>query len=119
MDLEFSAFNKDCTKEDGLHTICRSCEKVNKEAYKNRDIVIITEKKCAICLEVKDVCNFSKHKYASDGYVRQCLDCIARINNGRRKEDKEKNIRYKCGNCDKDYARKDTLAKHQKTCKRK
>jgi len=28
------------------------------------------------------------------------------------------NIRYKCANCDKDYARKDTLLKHTKTCEK-
>jgi hypothetical protein len=116
-DLDFSAFNKDSSKEDGFRTICRSCEKVNKMAYKNKEKVIITEKECAICLQVKDVSKFSEHKYTSDGYVRQCLDCMKKITNDKRKEDKEAKIRYKCGNCDKDYARKDTLTKHQKTCK--
>lgn len=116
-DLDFSAFNKDSSKEDGFRTICRSCEKVNKMVYKNKEKVVITEKECAICLQMKDVSKFSEHKYTSDGYVRQCLDCMKKITNDKRKEDKEAKIRYKCGNCDKDYARKDTLTKHQKNCK--
>jgi hypothetical protein len=115
-DLEYDSFNKDITKSDGLHTTCRSCEKVNKMAYKNKERVEITEKECAICLEVKDVSNFSVHKYTADGYVRQCLDCMKKITNDKRNADKENKIRYKCGKCGKDYSRKDTLTKHQKNC---
>jgi len=38
------------------------------------------------------------------------------VKNNQRKLDKENNIRYKCGRCNKDYARKDTLSKHVKNC---
>jgi hypothetical protein len=116
-DYEYSAFNKDSSKKDGLHTTCRACEKASKVAYKDKEkSVIIREKQCCICSIVKDVSNFSQHKYTADGYVRQCHECMKNINNEKRKKDKDANVRYKCGKCNKDYARKDTLTKHQKTC---
>ena len=67
---------------------------------------------------MKDILNFSKHLYNKDGYVNNCLDCAKEITNKARLNDKNNNIRYKCANCDKDYARKDTLLKHTKTCEK-
>jgi prophage antirepressor-like protein len=112
-----TGFNKDKTKKDGYHTTCKVCEKETKLKYKARkqeEFVPLKDKKCAICEEVKDIINFSKHIYTKDGYVNSCLQCSQKITNKARLEDK--NVRYKCGNCDKDYARKDTLTKHQKNC---
>ena len=69
-----------------------------------------------ICNELKDIVNFSKHLYNKDGYVNNCLECSQNILNKARQENKDKNVRYKCGTCDKDYARKDTLQKHINNC---
>lgn len=79
----------------------------------------LKEKTCELCKETKDITNFSKHLYNKDGYVKTCLDCYKKINNKARLADKNDNIRYKCGNCEKDYARKDTLSKHVKNCSEK
>jgi transcription elongation factor Elf1 len=48
-----------------------------------------------------------------------CLGCAKEITNKARLRDKNDNVRFKCGNCDKDYARKDSLLKHSKICGRK
>jgi len=113
-------FNKDKTKKDGYHGTCRKCEKVIKQEYKLRkedEFVPLTEKKCVSCEELKDIINFSRHMYSKDGYVHNCLDCAKQTTNKVRTADKESGVRYKCGNCEKDYARKDTLTKHLKNCK--
>ena len=47
--------------------------------------------------------------------MNNCYECIRSITNKTRTTDKESGIRYKCNNCDKDYARKDSLLKHVKT----
>lgn len=110
-------FSKDKCKKDGHHTTCKVCEKEAKLLYKAKkeeEFVPLKDKQCAICKEVKDIVNFSKHLYTRDGYVNSCLQCSRQITNKARLENK--NVRYKCCNCDKDYARKDSLTKHQKNC---
>jgi hypothetical protein len=115
-------FNKDKSKKDGYHGCCKICEKIAKQSYKNKkekEFVALTEKQCVLCNTVKDISKFSKHLYNKDGYVNNCLDCAQEITNKARLRDKNDNIRYKCGNCDKDYARKDSLLKHSKLCGKK
>ena len=115
-------FNKDKTKKDGYHGTCRKCEKIIKQEYKLRkeeEFVPINEKKCISYEEVKNIINFSRHMYSKDGYVHNCLDCAKQTTNKERVADKEAGIRYKCSNCEKDYARKDILTKHLKNCKSK
>lgn len=114
-----TSFNKDKTKKDGLHTICRLCEKESKKKYKEtkkETMKEITEKKCSTCDIVKDISNFSEHLYTKDGYVSHCKECVKNNSNNKRTIDKENNIRYKCGRCGFDYSRKDVLIRHQKTC---
>ena len=117
--IKIEGFNKDKSKKDGFHSLCKICEKENKLKYtlkKKEEFVELKEKKCNICNELKDVVNFSKHLYNKDGYVNNCLECSQNILNKARQENKDKNVRYKCGTCDKDYARKDTLQKHINNC---
>ena len=116
---DISSFNKDKSKKDGYHGCCKICEKEAKKEYKKKkeaEFVPLTEKQCSICEEVKEIAKFSKHLYNKDGYVNNCYECCQEITNKARKTDKEKGIRYKCKNCDKDYARKDVLIKHVKSC---
>jgi hypothetical protein len=59
-----ASFNKDKSKADGLHTVCRLCEKETKKRYtleKQEKMEQITEKQCQICNETKPISNFSKH----------------------------------------------------------
>ena len=118
---EKTCFNKDKSKKDGYRASCKICEKITKQSYKDKkekEFVPLTEKKCVLCNTLKDILNFSKHLYNKDGYVNNCLECAKEITNKARLNDKNSNIRYKCANCDKDYARKDTLLKHTKTCEK-
>jgi hypothetical protein len=118
---EKTCFNKDKSKKDGYRASCKICEKITKQSYKDKkekEFVPLTEKKCVLCNTLKDILNFSKHLYNKDGYVNNCLECAKEITNKARLNDKNNNIRYKCANCDKDYARKDTLLKHTKTCQK-
>ena len=115
---DVKCFSKDRTKKSGYHTTCKVCEKENKIEYQKRkrmEFVALKEKNCTICNTVKDISLFSKHLYNKDGYVNNCYECIRSITNKTRTTDKESGIRYKCNNCDKDYARKDSLLKHVKT----
>jgi hypothetical protein len=119
IEQTIDCFNKDRSKKDGYHGICKVCEKIGKEKYvtrKKSEFIELSEKKCQICNELKEISNFSRHLYNRDGYVNNCLDCAKEITNKARLRDKNENIRFKCGKCDKDYARKDTLLKHTKTC---
>jgi hypothetical protein len=114
-----SSFNKDKSKADGYHTTCRLCEKECKKKYidtKKEIMATITEKQCKTCNLVKDISNFTKHLYMKDGYVNYCNLCIQQNSNQKRKIDKENNIRYQYGKCGRNYARKDTLIRHQKAC---
>ena len=115
---DVKCFSKDRTKKSGYHTTCKVCEKENKIEYQKRkrmEFIALKEKNCTICNTVKDISLFSKHLYNKDGYVNNCYECIRSITNKTRTTDKESGIRYKCNNCDKDYARKDSLLKHVKT----
>ena len=117
--LTRESFNKDKSKRDGLHTTCRSCEKNAKKKYidiKKEQMKNITEKKCSLCEVIKPIDEFSQHLYSKDGFVMYCKECIRKDKKSKRDLDKERNIRYKCGNCGKDYARKDVLTNHQKKC---
>ena len=119
VEQTIDCFNKDRSKKYGYHGICKVCEKIGKEKYvtrKKSEFIELIEKKCQICNELKEISNFSRHLYNRDGYVNNCLDCAKEITNKARLRDKNENIRFKCGKCDKDYARKDTLLKHTKTC---
>ena len=119
IEQNIDCFNKDRSKKDGYRGICKVCEKIGKEKYvtqKKSEFIELSEKKCQICNELKEISNFSRHLYNRDGYVNNCLDCAKEITNKARLRDKNENIRFKCGKCDKDYARKDTLLKHTKTC---
>jgi len=115
---DINCFSKDSSKKSGYHTTCKVCEKETKIEYQKRkrmEFIALKEKECSICNLVKDISLFSKHLYNKDGYVNSCYECIRNITNKSRNLDKDAGIRYKCGNCDKDYARKDSLVKHVKT----
>ena len=119
VEQTIDCFNKDRAKKDGYHGICKVCEKIGKQKYvekKKSEFVELSEKKCQLCNTVKEISNFSSHLYNRDGYVNNCLECSKEITNKARLRDKNENIRYKCGKCDKDYSRKDTLLKHTRTC---
>ena len=116
-----ASFNKDKSKADGFHTTCRLCEKECKKKYidsKKEIMESITELQCKTCNlgEKKKISNFAKHLYMKDGYVNYCNCCIQQSSNQKRKLDKENNIRYQCGKCGRNYARRDTLVRHQKSC---
>ena len=99
---DISSFNKDKSRKGGYHSSCKICEKETKKQYKNKkdaEFVPLTEKRCSLCEQVKEIAKFSKHLYNKDGYVNNCLDCCQEITNKARKNDKEKGIRYKCNNC--------------------
>lgn len=121
-DFDMDSFNNDRSKKDGKSSTCRACEKKNKLAYKEKrraemqqlalDQTVLEAKKCSICHITKEIANYAIHLYTKDGYTTNCNECVKRINNEKRKEDRENKIRYKCKNCPKDYARKDSLLKH-------
>jgi phage anti-repressor protein len=112
-------FNKDKTKKDGFNTICKDCCKISKLAYKKQKQEIqktITEKRCAACLSIKPISEFTQHLYTKDGYTLNCKPCANEILKTKRQIVKDAGVRYKCGKCSADYARIDTLNKHIKNC---
>ena len=116
---KIKCFNRDKSKKDGYHGCCKICEKIAKQSYKSKkekDFVVLTEKECVLCKTLKEISKFSRHLYNKDGYVSNCLDCAKEITNKARLKEKNDFVRYKCGNCEKDYARKDSLLKHTKIC---
>jgi hypothetical protein len=118
---KMSFYNKDNTKKDGKHTICRDCEKENKKILKeNKKAQMlkdnITEKKCKTCNKVQDVSEYTQHLSNADGYCPNCKSCSRNMDNERRRLDKENKVYYECNRCNTKYSRKDTLARHKKSC---
>ena len=118
---KMSFFNKDNTKKDGKHTICRDCEKENKKIRKeNKKVQMqkdnITEKKCKTCNIVQPTSEYTQHLSNADGYCPNCKSCSRNMDNERRRLDKENKVYYECNRCNSKYSRKDTLARHSKSC---
>jgi len=118
---KMSFFNKDSTKNDGKHTICRDCEKENKKIRKeNKKVQMqrdnITEKKCKTCNIVQPTSEYTQHLSNADGYCPNCKSCSRNMDNERRRLDKENKVYYECNRCNSKYTRKDTLARHSKSC---
>jgi len=118
---KMSLYNKDNTKKDGKHTICRDCEKENKKIRKeNKKAQMlkdnITEKKCKTCNKVQNVSEYTQHLSNADGYCPNCKSCSRNMDNERRRLDKENKVYYECNRCNSKYTRKDTLARHSKSC---
>ena len=118
---KMSFFNKDNTKKDGKHTICRDCEKENKKIRKeNKKVQMqrdnITEKKCKTCNIVQPTSEYTQHLSNADGYCPNCKSCSRNMDNERRRLDKENKVYYECNRCNTKYSRKDTLARHSKSC---
>jgi phage anti-repressor protein len=114
-----TGFNKDNSKKDGFHSLCKVCgkeQKINFKERKRAEFVELVEKNCNICKETKPISNFIKHIYTKDGYVNNCTKCCNEVKSRARKMEKDNNVRYKCGCCNKEYSRKDTLSRHIKIC---
>ena len=75
-----------------------------------KSMIILSNLRNYLCEKVKEISKFSRHLYNKDGYVNNFYDCCQEVTNKARKTDKDKGIRYKCNNCEKDYARKDVLS---------
>jgi len=99
----------------------KECEKENKKIAKERkkaQMVInnITEKECKTCKTMQPISEYVIHLYNADGYCANCKNCSKKMDNERRKIDKDNNIVYECNRCNKKYTRKDTLSRHKKSC---
>lgn len=118
LTLDASLYNKDRSKKDGLTTICKNCERLNKAKYKARQIEIKNSgemaKTCSKCAEIKPLSDFVEHKYSKGGLTAQCRECVKDSRNARRQQQKSESVRFVCEICEKTYARRDTLATHVK-----
>ena len=116
LTLDASLYNKDRTKRDGLTTICKNCERLNKAKYKVRHFEVEnsgeTEKTCSRCAETKPLSDFVKHAYAKGGLSAQCRECVKDSRNARRQQQKSEGERFVCEMCAKVYVRRDTLTAH-------
>lgn len=52
-------------------------------------------KKCSKCREYKELLDFSKDKYKSDGLYSSCRDCNNFLNNSKERRERSKNPKYK------------------------
>lgn len=75
----FDNFNKDKSKKDGYHTICRPCATESKrKAYKNKIFTLeptIQSKVCFTCQINKNAIDFDKDKRKEDGLAWECKSC--------------------------------------------
>ncbi len=85
-----SEFYKNNKYFDGLHYVCKDCERVRKSKQKGSEVKVrhpckvekfctSTEKQCCQCLQVKDHKNFSRLKSSKDGRAHQCKACCKEI----------------------------------------
>jgi len=81
-EKELDCFNNDKNSLDGKNSMCRDCRKEQKirlfKKYKENKI-IITEKKCSICKEVKSADLFNNSASKKDGKSSNCKDCKRKI----------------------------------------
>lgn len=84
-----SDFYKNCKNKSGLQNYCKKCmSEKNKLCRKNKkQKFIITNKFCKNCNSQKDVSEFYKWKYSSDGLRNICKDCW--LEQGKEYEKKE------------------------------
>lgn len=74
------AFRKASRNKYGLKETCAECDKARGKAYretmKNRsELPTITEKKCFMCGEIKNVDQFYSSRHRKDGYTENCIKC--------------------------------------------
>lgn len=78
-------FYKDASRKNKLETYCKKCrnEKQKKSIIKclNREKIIIIEKECSRCGELKKIKEYYKEKRTIDGYQVQCKECRKKQNN--------------------------------------
>jgi hypothetical protein len=92
-EKELSHFHKDKCSPDGFYTICKCCKKVKtddsrlkfneyqknyrkkKHVEKNKNGLVVSEKRCANCNEIKASTEFGKKVYFPDGLNCYCKPC--------------------------------------------
>ena len=71
-----SDFHKRATYQ---HYICKTCEsernKIKTLKKKNREKIVVKEKKCSICKIIKLKSEFNKDIYTKDGLASRCREC--------------------------------------------
>jgi hypothetical protein len=76
-----SQFNKCATSVDGYFSYCRPCNKETSAKYKEirkktGPTKQVTEKKCSVCKQIKQVeGNFWTTTHSKDGYKSNCNLC--------------------------------------------
>jgi hypothetical protein len=77
-------FHKDTKRKDGLQSRCKSCRRVSRREYternklKNADRAEVPEfKRCSTCGQTKAGSEFSRNSNNADGLRSQCKSCNA------------------------------------------
>jgi 5-methylcytosine-specific restriction endonuclease McrA len=77
-EKKLDCFNNDKRSPDGKNSMCRDCRKNQRiklsKKYKENKI-IIAEKKCSICEEIKSADLFNNSANKKDGKSSSCKDC--------------------------------------------
>ncbi len=80
IEKELNEFHICRRSKDGHHYFCRSCESErNKEKRthnKQREKIIVKEKKCLKCHEIKNINEFTINSEVIDGHSRYCKVCL-------------------------------------------
>ena len=98
VEKSVSCFSKDKNRADGLTPRCKDCcrayresrkeerrlyreshkeeKRENDQARKYRDKILVNEKVCTVCKELKSAEFFSKHAISADGLSYRCRDCV-------------------------------------------
>jgi prophage antirepressor-like protein len=83
-------FTKCRTSLDGYFAYCGVCSKEKRKKYvskkkENGPSVVVTEKKCCNCDEVKKVKgNFWRHPTSKDGFASNCNECFYKLRSDRK-----------------------------------
>jgi hypothetical protein len=72
-------YGKKSQNKDGLHIYCKPCNSLRNAQDRHRKIskpkIIITEKQCSSCNEIKSIDQFGTRVEAIDGFQIYCKEC--------------------------------------------
>lgn len=100
-------FNKVSQNKDSHSNHCKSCEKIKnskyikkyKEKQKQTAKIIVNEKQCCLCKNIKPIENFNKNYIKKDGHENICKTCF-KENYEKRKLKQKINITHQiCRSC--------------------
>lgn len=89
-EKSIASFSKNKTKKNRYTCICKDCMKKYSERYKNREKIVLSEKKCNSCGKIKPPELFYKDAYKKDGLSTFCKECKDKSNRAWEERNPEK-----------------------------